>query len=53
MFKLMSQIDTVIKVSGTTLQAKRRIVAEYNPLFYVFGYELQQKPWLNYGGKYE
>lgn len=52
MFKLMSQIDTVIKVSGTTLQAKRRIVAEYNPLFYVFGYELQQKPWLTYEEMY-
>jgi hypothetical protein len=53
MFKLQSQIDSVIKISGTSLDAKRRIVANFNPLFYVFGYELQQKPWLNYGGKYE
>ena len=53
MFKLSSQIDSVIKISGTTLDAKRRIVANFNPLFYVFGYELQQKPWLTYGGKYE
>ena len=53
MFQMASQIDSVIKISGTTLDAKRRIVANFNPLFYVFGYELQQKPWLNYGGKYE
>jgi len=53
MFKLQGQIDSVIKISGTSLEAKRRIVANFNPLFYVFGYELQQKPWLNYGGKYE
>ena len=53
MFKLQSQIDSVIKISGTTLDAKRRIVANFNPLFYVFGYKLESKPWLNYGGKYE
>ena len=53
MFQMASQIDSVIKISGTTLDAKRRIVANFNPLFYVFGYKLQQKPWLNYGGKYE
>ena len=53
MFKLQSQIDSVIKISGTSLESKRRIVANFNPLFYVFGYELQQKPWLTYGGKYE
>ena len=52
MFKLLSQIDTVIKVSCTTLQAKRRIVKEFNPLFYAFGYKLQQKPWLTYGEMY-
>jgi len=53
MFKLQGQIDSVIKISGTSLEAKRRIVTNFNPLFYIFGYELQQKPWLNYGGKYE
>jgi hypothetical protein len=52
MFKLSSQIDSVIKISGTSLEAKRRIVANFNPLFYVFGYELQQKPWLTYGEIY-
>jgi len=53
MFKLQSQIDSVIKISGTTLESKRRIVANFNPLFYVFGYELQQKPWLTYEEMYE
>jgi hypothetical protein len=52
MFKLAGQIDNVLKISGTTLDAKRRIVASFNPLFYVFGYELQQKPWLTYGEMY-
>jgi hypothetical protein len=52
MFKLTGQIDSVIKVSGTSLEAKRRIVANFNPLFYIFGYELQQKPWLTYEEKY-
>ena len=48
MFKLNGQIDGILKISGTTLDAKRRIVANFNPMFYVFGYELQQKPWLTY-----
>ena len=52
MFKLLSQIDTVIKVSGTTLESKRRIVKGFNPLFYAFGYKLQQKPWLTYEEMY-
>ena len=53
MFKLLSQIDTVIKVSGDTLEAKRRIVKGFNPLFYAFGYKLESKPWLTYGEMYE
>jgi hypothetical protein len=52
MFKLAGQIDSVIKISGTSLDAKRRIVANFNPLFYIFGYELQQKPWLTYEERY-
>lgn len=48
MFKLSGRIDSIIKISGTSLDAKRRIVANFNPMFYVFGYELQQKPWLTY-----
>jgi hypothetical protein len=52
MFKLAGQIDSVIKISGTSLEVKRRIIANFNPLFYVFGYELQQKPWLTYEEMY-
>jgi hypothetical protein len=52
MFKLNGQIDSIIKISGTTLDAKRRIVANFNPMLYVFGYELQQKPWLTYEEMY-
>ena len=53
MFKLNGQIDGILKISGTTLDAKRRIVANFNPLFYVFGYKLENKPWLTYGEMYE
>jgi len=52
MFKLNGQIDSIIKISGTSLDAKRRIVANFNPLFYAFGYKLQQKPWLTYEEMY-
>ena len=52
MFKITGQIDSVIKISGTSLDTKRRIVANFNPLFYIFGYELQQKPWLTYEEMY-
>jgi len=52
MFKLSSQIDSILKISGTSLEAKRRIVTNFNPLFYIFGYELQQKPWLTYEERY-
>jgi|FreactcultureFD7_1027221.scaffolds.fasta_scaffold16290_4 hypothetical protein len=52
MFKLSGQIDSILKISGTSLEAKRRIVTNFNPLFYIFGYELQQKPWLTYEERY-
>jgi hypothetical protein len=52
MFKLEGQIDNVLKISGTTLDAKRRIVANFNPLFYALGYKLEQKPWLTYEEMY-
>ena len=52
MFKLGGQIDNVLKISGTTLSAKRRIVTKFNgELFYIFGYKLENKPWLTYWGK--
>jgi len=53
MFKLSGQIDSILKISGTSLEAKRRIVTNFNPLFYVFGYKLKNKPWLTYGEMYE
>ena len=52
MFKLAGQIDSVIKISGTSLDTKRRIVSNFNPLFYVFGYKLENKPWLTYEEMY-
>jgi hypothetical protein len=52
MFKLEGQIDNVLKISGTTLESKRRIVANFNPLFYALGYKLEQKPWLTYEEMY-
>ena len=52
MFKITGQIDSVIKISGTSLDTKRRIVANFNPLFYVFGYKLENKPWLTYEERY-
>jgi hypothetical protein len=52
MFKLSGQIDSILKISGTNLDAKRRIVANFNSdLFYIFGYKLENKPWLTYWGK--
>lgn len=53
MFKMSGQIDSVLKISGTSLNSKRRIVENFNPFFYIFGYELQQKPWLTYEEMYE
>ena len=52
MFKITGQIDSVIKISGTSLDTKRRIVSNFNPLFYVFGYKLENKPWLTYEERY-
>ena len=52
MFKMSGQLDSVLKISGTSLNSKRRIVENFNPLFYAFGYKLQQKPWLTYEEMY-
>jgi len=46
MFKNHSEISQLMKIRGTTLKAKRKIVMTANtPLFYIFGYELSDKPW--------
>jgi hypothetical protein len=53
-FKNRSHITNSLKIRGTTLKAKRKIIMIANtPLFYIFGYKLESKPWLPYGGKYE
>ena len=51
MFKLKNHIDFEIK--NLSLDLKRKEIIKYNPLHYAFGYALQSKPWLTYGGKYE
>ena len=50
MFKNRNNIDHLMTVRGTTLKAKRKIVMVANtPLFYIFGYKLESKPWVKYG----
>lgn len=50
MFKNRNNIDHLMEVRGTTLKAKRKIVMVANtPLFYIFGYKLESKPWIKYG----
>lgn len=50
MFKNRNNIDHLMKIRGSSLKAKRKIVMTANtPLFYIFGYTLQDKPWLTYG----
>jgi hypothetical protein len=51
MFKLANNIDFDIK--NLSLELQRKEISKFNPLFYVFGYVLESKPWLTYGGKYE
>ena len=54
MFKTLNNIDGILKIRGENIASKRRIVKEFNgDLFYVFGYKLEDKPWLSYGEKYD
>ena len=54
MFKNRNNIDHLMNVRGPNLKAKRKIVMIANtPLFYIFGYKLQNKPWLSYEERYE
>jgi hypothetical protein len=49
MFKNRSHITQLMLIRGKTLEAKRKIVMTANtPLFYIFGYKLESKPWLTY-----
>ena len=53
-FKNRSHITNTLKIRGTTLKAKRKIIMIANtPLFYIFGYTLVSKPWLTYEEMYE
>lgn len=48
MFKNRNHITYLLK-SCPNLEAKRKIVVKANtPLFYIFGYKLEDKPWLDY-----
>jgi len=42
-FKLRNNIDFEIK--NLSLGLKRKEITQYNPLFYIFGYQLLDKPW--------
>ena len=49
--QINNNIDFEIK--NLSLELKRKEIQKFNPLHYVFGYVLENKPWLIYGGKYE
>ena len=52
-FKNRTHITNTLKIRGSTLKAKRKIVMIANtPLFYIFGYDLVDKPWLTYEEMY-
>jgi hypothetical protein len=51
MFILRNNLD--FEIQNLSLELQRKEVEKYNPLHYIFGYVLQSKPWLIYGGKYE
>ena len=53
MFKNRSHITQLMEIRGKTLYAKRKIIIIANtPLFYIFGYTLESKPWLTYEEMY-
>lgn len=52
MFKNRSHITNLMKIRGSTLKAKRKIIITANtPLFYIFGYKIEDKPWLDYADR--
>jgi hypothetical protein len=52
MFRNRNNIDHLMKIRGTTVKAKRKIIMTANtPLFYIFGYVLQDKPWMDYADR--
>jgi hypothetical protein len=53
MFKCPNHITFTLE-KLVSIEIKRQFVeASSGPLWYVFGYKLESKPWLSYGGKYE
>lgn len=49
MFKNRNHITFLLLTRAKTIYSKRRLITLANgPLFYIFGYELQSKPWLSY-----
>lgn len=53
MFKNRNHITQLMDIRGKTLYAKRKIIMTANtPLFYIFGYTLESKPWLTYEEMY-
>ena len=39
-------------IKHLSIEEKRKEIEKFNPFIYVFGYELQSKPWLNYEERY-
>jgi hypothetical protein len=46
-FRLRNGIDH--EIQNLSLEMKRKEIEKYNPNFYVFGYVLVDKPWMEYG----
>lgn len=52
MFKNRNNIDHLMNVRGPNLKAKRKIVMIANtPLFYIFGYNIKDTPWIDYADR--
>ena len=53
MFKNRNHITHLLN-DCPNVKSKRKIIIRANtPLFYIFGYELKDEPWLTYEEKYE
>ena len=49
-FQLRNNID--FEIQNLSLELKRKEIQKYDPLHYVFGYQILYKPWLTYEEKY-
>jgi hypothetical protein len=50
MFKNRNHIT--FDIQHLTADEKRKEIEKFSPLFYIFGYKLESKPWLTYGEFY-